>query len=85
MTLKQCLEIGKECGLETIGESLFNIDLHAMNIFEYSKITEEINQLVSEANELYSKTGFTKDSKTIDILDWLNFEDDGIDVKDLNL
>lgn len=85
MTLKNCLEIGIECGLPTVGECIFNIDMHAMNIFEYSKITEEINQIISEANEIYNRTNFTKDSSAKDLLTWINIEDDGINTEDLNL
>ena len=85
MTLKTCLEIGNDCGLETIGESIFNIDMHAMNIFDYSKITEEINKVVKEKDELFSKTNFTNDSKTEDVLAWIKLQDDGVNTEDLNL
>ena len=85
MTLKTCLEIGNDCGLETVGEALYNINLHAGNIFEYSKINTEMNELVNEAKELYSKTNFTKDSLVEKVLEWIDIEDDGIDEKELNL
>ena len=85
MTLKTCLEIGNDCGLETVGEALYNINLHAGNIFEYSKINIEMNELVNEAKELYSKTNFTKDSLVEKVLEWIGIEDDGIDEKELNL
>lgn len=85
MTLKTCLEIGFDCGMETVGESIYNIDLHAMNIFDYSKINKEIKQICEEANELFSKTSFTKDSLTKTVLEWINMEDDGVDETKLNL
>ena len=74
MKLKTALEIGKECGLETVGESIFNIDFHAMNIFDYSKMTEELNELAKERNELFAKTNFTNESKTEYVLEWMKQE-----------
>lgn len=68
MKLKSCLEIGEQCGLTTIGEAVFNIDLHATNIFDYSKINEELNELINERDALYVKTGFTSDSNIKDVL-----------------
>lgn len=85
MTLKTCLEIGKDCGLETVGEALYNIDLHAMNIFDYSKIVMELEHLKLQADDLYSKTNFTSDSAVEDVLVWMSIEDDGIDETELNL
>lgn len=72
MTLKSCLEIGTACGLETVFEAIMNIDIHAINIFDYSKITEEINEIIKERDVLYSKTNFANDSRIIDVLKWLN-------------
>ena len=85
MTLKTCLEIGKDCGLETVGESVLNIDIHAMSIFTYSTITQEINEIIKERDELFSKTNFTNESRTEDVLMWMNIEDDGVDTEDLPL
>lgn len=73
MKLKECLEIGIDCGLETARECIRNI------------INKEIDELYTEANEITSKSGFTADDKAQDILDWINWEDDGIDTSDLNL
>ena len=85
MTLKMCLEIGLDCGLETVGEALYNIDLHAMNIFDYSKIVIELEHLKLQADDLYSKTNFTEDSLVEKVLDWMNIEDDGVEETELNL
>jgi hypothetical protein len=85
MTLKTCLEIGNDCGLETVGEALYNIDLHAMNIFDYSKIDIELGHLKLQADDLYSKTNFTEDSSVEKVLEWMSIEDDGIDETELNL
>lgn len=51
MKLKTALELGQECGLTTVGDAVYNIRLHAMNIFEYSKINEEYKELIDECNE----------------------------------
>lgn len=81
MTLRDCLEIANNCGLETVGEALYNINLHAMMIFEYSKMNQELTQVYNEADDLYSKTNFTKYSLVDEVLEWMNIEDDGIDEK----
>jgi hypothetical protein len=85
MKLKNCLDIGIGCGLDTVGECVYNIDLRAGQIFNYSKISEELDELINDRNELYSKTNFTKDSSASDVLSWINLQDDDIDTKDLNL
>jgi hypothetical protein len=72
MRLKNCLEIGLDCSMETIGESVFNIDMHSIQLFEYSKINQELTELFKEADDLYSKTNFTKDSSIEEVLDWIN-------------
>jgi hypothetical protein len=85
MTLKTCLEIGLDCKLETIGEAVYNIDLHAISILDYNTMNQEISHLYKEAEELYSKTNFTKDSLITDVLMWINMKDDGTDEIELNL
>lgn len=35
----------KNCGLETAGEAIFNIKLHAVNLFSYSDIQKELAEL----------------------------------------
>ena len=51
MKLKTCLEIGKECGLTTVKEAVMNISYHAINIFVYDKIKEEMYELEGELDE----------------------------------
>lgn len=48
MKLKDALEIGLECGLTNVGEAIFNIQLHAANIFVYGEEQKEFNELISE-------------------------------------
>ena len=40
MKLKECLELGKECGLTTWEDCYVNVDLHAMCIFKYDEINK---------------------------------------------
>lgn len=42
MKLKECIEIGKECGLFSIGECYNNIVLHSLSLFKYDDISREI-------------------------------------------
>ena len=71
MTLKNCLKIGLDCGLETVGESIYNMEIHALNIFEYSKINQELLQIYREATDVFNKTNFTKESLTDEVLNWI--------------
>lgn len=85
MKLKEALEIGIDCGLETARECIRNVDIHTLSLFLYSEIGKELDELYVDAEELVSKTNFTMDDKAEDILNWLNIEDDGIDTSDLPL
>ncbi|MHA1881561.1 MAG: hypothetical protein ACTSUO_00755 [Candidatus Thorarchaeota archaeon] len=51
MKLKKAIEIGKECGLETARECVYNIVAHADMLFPYEKITEELNELIEDAKK----------------------------------
>jgi hypothetical protein len=48
MTLKNACEIAESCGLETIGEAVFNIELHALNVFSYAEMDAEMKELRNE-------------------------------------
>ena len=45
MKLQTAIEIAKNCGLETAGEAIFNIKIHAVNLFSYSDIQKELAEL----------------------------------------
>lgn len=45
MKLKECMEIGKECGLYSIKECYENIILHSLSLFKYDDISKEIKEL----------------------------------------
>lgn len=53
MELKNCLEFGKDLGLKTVEEAIVSVDCHAMNMFVYDQIANELNELLNEYNELY--------------------------------
>lgn len=45
MKLKECMEIGKACGLYSIEECYDNIILHSLSLFKYDDISKEIKEL----------------------------------------
>ena len=55
MKLRECLEFGKELGLDNVGEAYLNIRYYTIQIFEYGKAVEELNEITLEYNELYEK------------------------------
>ena len=60
MTLAKCIKIGKECGLETVGEAYDNIIIHSTMLFEYSKMNNEIAELNKEIVDTYGKQNLDK-------------------------
>ncbi len=48
MKLKEALEIGRDCGLDTVSEAILNIRFHAMNIFAYDEERLEYNELIED-------------------------------------
>lgn len=65
MRLIKCLEIGKSCDLETVGEAMLNIDMHAISIFDYEKLTEELREMYDE----FENSGFKKDTLISSVLE----------------
>ncbi|MGV2640064.1 hypothetical protein GNF86_01230 [Clostridium perfringens] len=57
MKLKRAIKIGKDCGLETIGEAIYNIELHASSMFDFDKIQEEIKELHND----FKNSGLNED------------------------
>ena len=82
MNLKCCMEIGKDCGLTTIGECYDNIYHNASMLFQYQNIDKEIEELqrdifyhnpdlfcelfVSDKNELLKRGWKVKDDNIKD-------------------
>ena len=75
MRLFTCLDLANACGLETVDEAIYNVELHAMSIFVYDKIDEEIS-------EIYQEVQFRKINSEMTINEALNIinEQDGSDL-----
>jgi len=50
--LKDAIELGKDCGLNTIEECIINVEVHAINFFPYKKINEELKELYEGYEEV---------------------------------
>ncbi len=48
MKKQQALETAYICGLRTVGEAYDNVCLHAPNLFKYSEIEAQLNELADE-------------------------------------
>jgi S-adenosylmethionine:diacylglycerol 3-amino-3-carboxypropyl transferase len=75
MKLKECLELGQDCGLETMREAIKNVYIHSSNMFIYSEIKKELDELYVDAYKLIDNTSFTSDSKIQDILELIRKDD----------
>ena len=69
MNLKSCLEMGRGCGLKTLGEAWNNIELHWMQIFPYDRAFEEIQELADEIDEKKLDPKWDIDD-LVDLLGW---------------
>lgn len=54
MKLKEALELGKECDLDTVYECVNNVKLHSTSLFIYDEIDDEIGELYDELIDLAS-------------------------------
>lgn len=68
MKLISAVELGNDMGLTTVGESIFNVRMHAIQIFNYSDIAKEISELFDDFAELQKTHGITNDTLTTDVL-----------------
>lgn len=78
MKLKECLELGKDCGLETLGECLSNVQIHAPTLFAYDQISDEWNELIKETNDYVNLRSylFSLDTGIEIILNWIQLIDE---------
>ena len=67
MNLIDAVEIAKGCGLETIGEAIYNIRLHSGNIFNYGEEVSEYKELCANFKEYSEKYGYTLDTEIDEI------------------
>jgi hypothetical protein len=56
MRLIEALNIAKACGLNTVGEAVMNISLHAVSLFPFEDLPSEFEQLESEAKSFDKDT-----------------------------
>lgn len=62
MNIEKALEMAYICGLETVDEAVANVELHWSNIFDYSTMQDELNELYSSIKPEY------EGKKIVDIL-----------------
>ena len=72
MKLKLALDIGRDCGLSTVGEAMLNIDIHAISIFDYGKMAAELHELHDEWNSLKDNRNYNDESSIEQVLDSLD-------------
>lgn len=73
MKLLAAMELGIACGLTTIDECVYNVELHAMQLFCYTNVEDELKELTTEAST------HTKGEKIpADIVERVNKELDSI-------
>ena len=53
MKVKEACEIAEDCGLETIGEAILNIELHAISLFSYDELGKELSELYEDAKNYH--------------------------------
>lgn len=54
MKLDECIKIGKECGMTTLGEAYDNISFHSTMLFKYEDIENELQELRNEIGKKYN-------------------------------
>lgn len=60
MKLKEACEYAEACGLETVGEAVLNIEIHAPSLFTYEALTGELRELEKDAVEVSDATPISK-------------------------
>ena len=72
MKLSDALKTGRDCGLQSLGEAVFNIEIHAGSLFSYSELEKEIDELKNEKDILLLNTEFSLDSEIVVVEKWLS-------------
>ena len=57
MTLVEALELGMECGDDTVEEAIINVEIHSTSLFVYENINRELNELYAGVNALEASGG----------------------------
>ena len=74
MKLAEALRLGYDCGMKTVDDCIYNVHLHAMNLFAYDKMAAEEAELNKEyrqvlrAVEVYGVTPTTSTEEAMDLL-----------------
>lgn len=69
MKFKEALEIAKDCDLETVGEAILNIKIHAGNLFDYGEEASEYKELCDDFKYYCQKhVGCTVDMRINEII-----------------
>ena len=63
MKLKDAIEIAKDCGLETVGEAIYNIKLHSNNLFLHGEEQKEYDELLFD----YWKSDYELETEIKDV------------------
>lgn len=45
MKIFDAIKLANDCGLETLGEAVYNVEIHANQLFSYSDLPKELNEL----------------------------------------
>ena len=64
MKLKDAIEIAKDCGLETVGEAIYNIKIHAGNLFLHGEEQKEYDELLVD----YWKSDYELETEIKDVV-----------------
>ena len=62
MKLVDALKIGDNCGLTDVGEAIYNIRIHAGNLFRYGEEQNEYKELITEYQRAAVIHGFDFDT-----------------------
>ena len=71
MKLRDCLDIGIECGMSTVGMCVANVQIHCMCMFVYERIPEELAELNAELHDLMQSKKFALSDSSTEILNFL--------------
>lgn len=59
MKLADALDIADSCGLDTYGEAIYNVNLHAPSLFGYDELHKELNELNKEYSDTAERLGIS--------------------------
>jgi hypothetical protein len=62
MKLYNALDLGRNCGLETVSEAILNVEIHCSNLFSYDEMDKEFDELYSELEDYIIIGGSFKDN-----------------------